>query len=319
MRALHLQEGTLTVRDDAPEPTPCDDEVRVRVLKAGVCATDLALARGYMGFEGIPGHEFVGEALDGEWAGQRVVGEINAACGRCESCRRSAGRHCPDRSVLGILNRPGAFAEMTRLPASNLLRVPDGVPDEAAVFVEPLAAALRIAEQLDLSRFSRALVAGDGRLGLLCAWALHLHGVPVCVAGRHPERSSLLPDGVEVREGWLEEEASDASRRDFDLAVEATGAEQVLPRLLRWLRPEGTLVLKTTTERPMALDLAPFVVDEIAVLGSRCGRFAPALEVLRQGRIPVERWVDSTYRLDQGVQALERAGRPGVLKVLLEP
>lgn len=321
MRGLWLEGGSVRFRDDLDAPVPRQGWSRVRVVRAGVCATDLALARGYMGFTGVPGHEFVGVALDGPWVGQRVVGEINAACGsaECQPCASGLGRHCPERSVLGILGHAGAFAEELQLPDANLLPVPDAVDDDAATFTEPLAAAFEIPEQLELRPGTPALVAGDGRLGLLCAWVLALRGLDVTVAGRHADtRRALLPDSVTFLEGLLEDGAPPPTQR-YPLAVEATGNPDVLARLIRAVEPRGTVVLKTTTERPAQIDLAPLVVDEISLVGSRCGPFAPALEALATGRIPLDRFVQGRYRLEDGAEALSAADRRGVLKILIDP
>lgn len=285
----------------------------MRVRCAGVCATDLALVRGYMDFRGVPGHEFVGEALEGPLAGRRVVGEINAACGRCARCRAGQDRHCEARTVLGILGRPGAFAEELQLPARNLLPVPDHVPDEHAVFCEPLAAALAIGEQVDLGAGQSTLVVGDGRLGLLCAQALALAGCDVALVGRHPERGDHLPAGIRHLGADLE-----AAGGPFDVAVEASGHPAVVARVLSRVKPRGTLVLKTTTERPSELDLARLVVDEIRLVGSRCGRFGPALERLARGEIVLEPWIHARFPLERGPEALQRAAERGVLKVLLD-
>ncbi len=317
MRGLVLEDGRASVRDDLPEPEPGPGESLVEVLVAGVCATDLALRAGYMGFTGVPGHEFVGRALTGPLAGRRVVGEINAGCGTCADCRAGDPRHCATRTVLGILGRPGAFAERLALPSANLLPVPDDVPDDAAVFAEPLAAALQIPADVPLPRGAPALVAGDGRLGLLCAHALHGAGLEVTVAGRHAERTDLLPQGVRLLTGLLEEGAPPPAAR-VPVAVDATGSADVLPRLLPHVAPRGTLVLKTTTERPVTLDLAALVVDEVRLVGSRCGRFAPALDLLAQGSVPVERFVAARRPLAEADRALEEAAAPGVLKVLVD-
>ena len=255
-------------------------------------------------------------ALDGPLAGQRVVGEINAGCGTCERCRGRDPRHCAKRTVLGILGRQGAFAEELVLPAENLLPVPDGVSDETAVFCEPLAAAMEIESQVELRPGTSALVAGDGRLGCLCAYVLARAGVEVTVAGRHPERVELLPAGVRHVTGLLEEDV--APSRDFDLAVEVTGNPKVLQRVLACVRPRGTVVLKTTSEAGAPLDLAPVVIEELTLLGSRCGRFEPALELLREGAIPVERWIHGRYPLSRADEALAHAGRSGTLKILIE-
>jgi threonine dehydrogenase-like Zn-dependent dehydrogenase len=323
MTALVVEGGSARLKRDVPGPPPVAGEARVAVLCAGVCATDLALVRGYMGFAGVPGHEFVGLALEGPLAGRRVVGEINAGCGRCAGCLAGDSRHCPQRTVLGILGRDGAFAEQLRLPARNLLPVPDGLSDDQAVFAEPLAAALRITEQVEVD--GRAvLVAGDGRLGLLCAHVLALAGAEVSVAGRHPERAALLPAGARHLVGLLDgdgngERPSAPPPRLWPLAVEATGNPDVLPRLLRCVEPRGTVVLKTTSERPAEFDLAPVVVAEQSLLGSRCGRLGPALELLASGRIPVGSLIAARYPLERATDALAHAARRGTLKVLIEP
>jgi threonine dehydrogenase-like Zn-dependent dehydrogenase len=318
MKALVLQPGSPPAVREQPRRQPPPGECRVAVLCAGVCATDLALGRGYMGFAGVPGHEFVGRALDGPLAGRRVVGEINAGCGACAECATGDARHCPRRTVLGILGRPGAFAEELLLPARNLLPVPDALDDEEAVFAEPLAAALHVTDALDDDVAGRpVLVAGDGRLGLLCAHALALAGVRVTVAGRHAGRQALLPEGARHVTGLLEEDDAGAGDEGFWAAVEATGDPAVLPRLMRRVRPRGTIVLKTTCERPASLDLAPLVGHEQRLVGSRCGRLGPALDALARRRLPVRRLVDARYALDEAPVALAHAARPGVLKVLV--
>ena len=328
MRALHIDDGRVHFtgtwaapavppgRGGNPDAAREEPEVVVRVLQAGICATDLALARGYMDFAGVPGHEFVGRAEDGPLAGRRVVGEINAACGTCPACRGGTGRHCPNRTVLGILGRDGAFAERLALPAANLHEVPDGVSDDQAVFVEPLAAAFAIGEQVDLARHRRVLVVGDGRLGLLVAQVLARAGLEVDLAGRHPERVAILPAGISHLGDFL---AQGRPGERWELVVEASGDPDVLPRLLPHVAPRGTLVLKTTAERPTTLDLAPLVVDEVRLVGSRCGPFAPALAALADGSVRVESMIEARYPLEEGVRAFEHAGRRGTLKVLIDP
>jgi threonine dehydrogenase-like Zn-dependent dehydrogenase len=319
VRGLYLDSGKLSLRDDLAPPAARAGWSRVAVLQAGICATDQALQKGYMGFAGVPGHEFVGRAIDGPLAGRRVVGEINAGCGDCERCRAGDSRHCPERTVLGIVDHQGAFAEQVALPDRNLLPVPDGVSDDAATFTEPLAAALHIADDVDLKAHRRAIVAGDGKLGLLCAWALALRGCDVTVAGRHHERQDLLPPRARLQTGWLEhDEPPAAGAAAFDLAVDATGNASVLPRLLPLVRPRGTIVLKTTTERPTQADLSLLVVNELRLVGSRCGRFEPALAVLADGAVPVERLVAARFPLAQAQAAFDRAATKGTLKVLLQ-
>jgi threonine dehydrogenase-like Zn-dependent dehydrogenase len=298
----------------AADRGPAGDEVRVRVHVAGLCSTDVALSRGYMAFRGVPGHEFVGTALDGPLSGRRVVGEINAGCGRCPRCAARDPRHCPERTVLGILGRPGAMAEELTLPRDNLLPVPDAVPDDEAVFAEPLAAALALGEAAELAPGTRALVVGDGKLGLLCAWVLSLAGCAVEVRGRHPERAPLLPPGA-VYGGAP---GRDAATSPWPLVVEASGDPALLAASLAAVEPRGTLVLKSTCERPALQDLAPLVVNAIRVVGSRCGRMGPALALLERRVLPLQRWIAGRYRLDDAPRAFERAASGGVLKLLVD-
>lgn len=319
MRGLVAEDGRALLRDDLPRPEPAPGEVRVRVERAGVCATDLALVAGYMDYAGVLGHEFVGVAQEGRYAGQRVVGEINAACGRCAACEAGWERHCPQRSVLGILGRPGAFAEELSLPEGNLHPVAAGISPEAATFAEPLAAAFEIGEQLPLQPGERALVLGDGRLGLLCAQVLARAGLSVEVLGRHPERAARLgANGVPAARAlrWLEGAPSPAPA--YDLVVEATGDPACLAQAFAWTRPRGTVVLKTTSARTEGIDMSPVVIHELKLLGSRCGPFAPALSALERGEVEVQALIDDRFPLEQGERALARAAEPGVLKVLIE-
>lgn len=316
MRGLYVADGEVAFRDDLPPVEARSGECRVRVLSAGVCATDLALARGYMGFRGVPGHEFCGVALDGPLAGRRVVGEINAGCGSCDTCAAGLERHCPTRTVLGILGRAGAFAEELSLPPANLHAVPDDVPTELAVFVEPLAAAFEIAEQVPLRAGTRALVVGDGRLGLLCAQVLALAGLEVDLAGHHRERGGWFPSGIHHRGALLD--GTEPPPERWELVVEATGDPKVLQRALPFVRPRGILVLKTTCEAPASLDLAPLVVDEVTLVGSRCGPFEPALAAIAEGRVVLEPLLAARFPLEDGPRAFERAASPGTLKVQIE-
>lgn len=318
MRGLYIDRGNLALRADLPEPEAAGGWTRVQVRQAGICATDQALARGYMGFSGVPGHEFVGVAIDGPLAGKRVVGEINAGCGHCRACELGDSRHCEGRTVLGIAGLPGAFAERIKLPTANLLEVPDGVSDDVATFTEPLAAALHIGDDVDLEGHRRALVAGDGKLGLLCAAALSLRGCEVTLVGRHPDRAELLGVPVEFASGWLEDDGGDAPVAEFDLAVDATGNPDALPRLLPLVRPRGTIVLKTTSERPAEIDFSALVVNEQRLIGSRCGRFADALAVLSSRALDVRPMISARYGLEDAAAAFEHAGRRGTLKVLLD-
>lgn len=316
MLALRYENNELAVRE--VERPQAREEALVRVLLSGICNTDVEIVRGYAGFEGTIGHEFVGvveEALNAEHlVGRRVVGEINAGCGHCALCRGGDPRHCPNRTVLGIVGRDGAHAEFLRLPVQNLLPVPDEISDERAVFTEPLAAACGITERVELSRETRVAVVGDGKLGLLCAQALALTGASVTLVGKHEEKMRLA-----ARRGIETERVEDAEKRAraFDVVVEASGAESGFALAMKLLRPRGTLVLKSTFHGETRMDAARIVVDEISVVGSRCGRFAPALELLKNGSVDVESLISEQYALSEGVRAMRRATERGVLKVLL--
>lgn len=316
VRALRVRDGS-TALVDVPTPA-ADGEVRVRVTLSGLCNTDRELARGYMAFAGTLGHEFVGVVDDpGDSTlarGTRVVGEINAGCGTCAGCGAGDPRHCAERTVLGILGRDGAHADYLRLPPRNLLAVPDAVSDLQAVFVEPLAAACGILERADVAAGMAVAVIGDGKLGLLCALALAAAGHAPVVVGKHPAKLARA-----ARHGLDTSLATDAPRRGrvFDVVVEASGSASGFALALELLRPLGTLVLKSTFHGQTPIDAARLVIDELRVVGSRCGRFAPALDLLARHAIPVDELVTDVVSLDDGVAALARAGEPGVLKLLL--
>jgi len=315
MNALWLEDGQLSVREiDVP---PADGEALVRVTLSGICGTDLELARGYYPYAGVLGHEFVGEVVESSepsWVGERVVGEINAACGSCAMCRGGHPTHCEARTVLGIVARDGAHAEYVRVPQANLHRVPNGVSDEAAVFAEPLAAALEILEQVHIRPGDRVLLVGAGRLGQLVGRVLALTGAHVRVLARYERQVELLATaGVAC---IAEDEVGE---RCWDVVVEATGSPSGLQTARAALRPRGTLVLKSTYRGEVTLDLGPFVVDEITIVGSRCGPFAPALELLARGEIDPVPLIETRYPLASGVEAMQAAARSGAMKVLLEP
>jgi threonine dehydrogenase-like Zn-dependent dehydrogenase len=316
MRALRVEHGSVELREVAAPLA--EGEALVRVTLSGVCNTDLELARGYAGFAGTIGHEFVGVVEDPGGGplprGTRVVGEINAGCGTCALCASGDPRHCRTRTVLGIVGRDGAHADLLRLPCRNLLRVPDAVPDERAVFAEPLAAACGILERAPAASTSRVAVIGDGKLGLLAAQVLHGAGASVVLVGKHEtKRRIATARGIETTT------IEDARRggRTFDVAVEASGEQSGFDLALDLLRPRGTLVLKSTFHGATPIDAARIVVDEIQVVGSRCGRFAPALDLLARGAVEVDALVSDQLPLARGTLALELAARPGVLKVLL--
>ncbi len=314
MRALRFDGSGVQV-DDIAEPRPCDETVVVRVGLAGICNTDLEIVRGYMGFRGTLGHEFVGVVEEGpdELRGQRVVGEINFACQTCPICIQGLQRHCPLRQVMGILGADGAFADLVRVPVANLHPVPEGVSDEQAVFTEPLAAAFEILEQVHIEPGRDCVVLGDGKLGLLVAQVLHHAGAHVLCVGRHREKLDLVAKR-DIETVLLDEWRGDR----VSLVVEATGSAEGFERAVAALRPRGTLVLKSTVSERPSLDLAPLVVDEIQVVGSRCGPFPPALRALEMGAVDVLSLITERMHLSDGVEALRRAGSHGTLKVLLE-
>jgi 2-desacetyl-2-hydroxyethyl bacteriochlorophyllide A dehydrogenase len=311
MRAIVIENG-VSLRRDYPEPAKLAGEAIVRVRMAGICGTDLELAKGYMGYRGIPGHEFVGEVIEAEdpaLRGRRVVGEINAACGKCRACAEGLGRHCPNRTVLGILGRDGAFAEYLRLPDCNLIALPDSIPDECAVFIEPLAAAYEIFEQVSIPRNQRVLVLGDGRLGALVAMAFKAEGYEVTVGGHHPEKSQ--------RVGLASRPEADLNDR-YDVVIDCTGSNRGFTRALELVRPRGTLILKSTAAASAELNLAPVVINEITVLGSRCGKFAPAIDAMASGKIDPRPLISGTFPLDDGLRAVEEARKSSNLKILLK-
>lgn len=317
MKALRYEDSRLGVVDMA-EPSG-EAEAVVRVTLAGICNTDLEIVRGYAGFAGTLGHEFVGvveSAPEASLVGARVVGEINAGCGRCAQCATGDPRHCPTRTVLGIVGRDGAFAEFLRLPAENLVRVPAEVSDHQAVFVEPLAAAWGITERVSVTPETRVAVIGDGKLGLLCAQALAHTGAPVTLIGKHRHKLRIAAErGIETEvAGNLRSAAL-----NFDVVVEASGAAAGFQLALDLLRSRGVLVLKSTFHGATEMTAARLVVDEISVIGSRCGRFAPALDLLKRKAVDVESLISEEHPLTNGIHAMERAAGHGVLKVLLKP
>jgi threonine dehydrogenase-like Zn-dependent dehydrogenase len=316
MLALRVEKKRLSVKNITKPDRP--DEALVRVLLSGICNTDLEIARGYAGFTGTIGHEFVGlveQSIDRKLVGRRVVGEINAGCGKCDRCRGGDTRHCASRTVLGILGRDGAHAEFLQLPTVNLFPVPDQLSDEHAV-TEPLAAACGILERVKISDSDRVAVIGDGKLGLLCAQVVALTGASVLLVGKHSSKLRIAERrGVETARP---KEATKRARQ-FDVAVEASGSASGFGLALELLRPHGQLVLKSTFHGKTELDTTRIVVDEVSIAGSRCGRFTPALDLLKKGAIDVDSLISEEYPLSNGVHAMRRAATRGVLKVLLRP
>ena len=317
MRGLWLEAQAIRLRDDIPLPVPPEGEALVRVRLAGICNTDLELVRGYYAYTGVPGHEFVGTVEEAagapEWVGRRVAGEINAACGACAACQAGRPTHCEKRTVLGIVARDGAFATHLTLPIQNLHAVPDGLPDEVAVFTEPTAAALELQQQVSVSPADRVVVIGAGKLGHLVAQTLAATGCRLLVAGRSPGPLALL-----AARGIATTTADRLEPRAADLVVECTGHPDGLELARRAVRPRGTIVLKSTYHGKAEVDLARFVVDEITLVGSRCGPFAPALALLASGRVDPRPLVEARYPLAEAVAAFEHAARLGALKVLVD-
>jgi threonine dehydrogenase-like Zn-dependent dehydrogenase len=315
MNALWLEDNRILLRDILKPRKP--NEALIKIRKAGICSTDLELVKGYYPYTGVPGHEFVGEVVqadDWTWVGQRVVGEINVVCGRCEQCINGRSTHCENRSVLGIVNRDGTFAEFTQLPIANLHRVPDSVPDEMAVFTEPLAAALEIQDQIQIKPSDRVLLIGAGRLGQLIAQTLALTGCDLRVVARHVHQQDLLKG-----RGILTISEEDIQPWRWDVVVEATGSPSGFSLARRAIRPRGTMVLKSTYKGELSVNFSSMVVDEIHLVGSRCGPFAPALRLMESKQVDPSVLIMEEFKLSDALKAFERAAETGVLKVLVEP
>jgi threonine dehydrogenase-like Zn-dependent dehydrogenase len=316
MQGLWLEAQQLSLKTDLPTPQPAPGEALVKVLRAGICNTDLELLRGYYPYQGVLGHEFVGLVEQGPSAllNQRVVGSINAACAACEYCDRGIPSHCANRTVLGIVNRNGAFADYLCLPVANLHPIPDSIPTDAATFVEPIAAALQIQEQITITPNDRVIVIGDGKLGQLVAQTIALTGCDLLAIGRHPAKLANL-QARGIRTGW----AAAIRPRSFDIAVECTGNPAGFAAALGALQPRGKLVLKSTYAGKLSVDAAAIVVDEITLVGSRCGPFAGAIDLLAQQKIDVMPLIQGHYALADGLAALAQAQQKGMMKILLEP
>lgn len=314
MNALWLENNKIDLRD-IPQPRK-PNEALIKIRKAGICSTDLELVKGYYPYTGILGHEFVGEVVeagDASWIGQRVVGEINVVCNECEQCLNRRSTHCENRTVLGIVNRDGTFAEFTMLPIANLHCVPDSVPDEMAVFTEPLAAALEIQDQINIKPTDRVLLIGAGRLGQLIAQTLALTGCDLRVVARHNHQQGLL-QARRIR--TISEEELQPWR--WDIVVEATGSPSGFALARKAIRPRGTLVMKSTYKGEMNVNFSSIVVDEINIIGSRCGPFEPALRLMESRQVDPTVLIMNEFKLDHALKAFERAAEAGVLKVLVE-
>jgi threonine dehydrogenase-like Zn-dependent dehydrogenase len=315
MLAVHLEGGRVEMRRVAKPARPAGFAL-IRLVAAGICNTDLELQRGYYGFSGTPGHEFVGEVVEADnskLVGRRVVGEINLACGTCDWCRKGLGRHCPSRTVLGIVKHPGAFSEFFTLPERNLHVLPETIPDEHATFVEPLAATCEVLDQVAIPRGGEVAVLGDGKLGLLVTQVLVEHGARVHLYGRYAAKLMIAAEcGAET----YVTDVLPGSR--YEWVVEATGAPEGLSRAVHMARPRGTVIMKSTVHGAVSLDTAAVVVNEIALVGSRCGRFEPALALLESGLLRVDEMISDRFPLSEAPRAFERAAERGALKVLLQ-
>ena len=320
MLAVHLESGRVTV-EKRPAPRAPSGFAKIRLLAAGICSTDLELQRGYYGFTGTPGHEFVGEVVEvngsaqqkSTWIAARVAGEINLACGHCSWCAHDLGRHCPTRTVLGIVKHPGAFREFLTLPIHNLHRIPKGMPLEHAVFIEPVAAACEILEQVKIGKDDRVAVLGDGKLGLLVAQVLRAHGAQVHLYGRHKEKLKLV-EAVGVTTEILPRKLP---RFAWPMLVDATGSSAGLAAAIEMCQPRGTIVMKSTVHGLVKIDSAPVIVNELTLVGSRCGQFGPAIRLLASGKVRVADMISAEYSLADAPKAFRRAATQGVMKVLL--
>jgi threonine dehydrogenase-like Zn-dependent dehydrogenase len=315
MRAL-LFDGQLHLRTDYPDPVPMPGESIVKVSLAGICGTDLEITRGYMQYRGVPGHEFVGRVVQSENAtltNRRVVGEINAACGKCNPCIDGMGRHCATRTVLGILGRDGAFAEYLRLPDANLIPLPDAIADESAVFIEPSAAAFEIFDQVHLRHTDRIAVLGDGRLGAIVALALRGEQFAPVVAGRHPVKLKRLAAL------GLQTQSVDELTPGYDVVIDCTGRSEGLALAIAIVRPRGTIILKSTAAAGVVMNLAPVVINEVSIVGSRCGRFRPAIDALAAHKCDPRTLIDGEFSLADGAAAFAAAADKSKFKILIRP
>jgi alcohol dehydrogenase len=315
MLAVHLEKGRVEVRKQ-PLPRVPEGFARIRLLTAGICSTDLELQRGYYGFSGTPGHEFVGEVTecaDKKWIGKRVCGEINLACGECEWCKRKLGRHCPTRTVLGIVKHPGAFREFLTLPVRNLHEVPKSITTEQAVFVEPVAAACEILDQVKIPKGSPVAVLGDGKLGLLIAQVLQAHGAKVHLFGRHREKMRL----TEFAGVTTSIAGKSLPQREFAFTVDSTGSSEGLQSAISMTVPRGTVIMKSTVHGLVSINTAGPIVDEITLVGSRCGRMEAAIPLLKSGKVRVDAMISDRFTLDRAPEAFAKAATKGVMKVLL--
>lgn len=315
MKAIYFDGKKPILKSDYPEPK--NDEIKIKVILAGICGTDIEIFKGYMNFVGIPGHEFVGrvvEANDSKLIGKKIVGEINVGCGKCDECRNGLERHCRQRTVLGIFKRDGAFAEYITLPKENVHVIPESISDEEAVFAEPLAAAFEILEQIEIKPEWKIAIVGDGRLAQLVSRVLIMSNKNITCFGRHQNKLDMLSKiGITAKTGITEKDF-----QVFDLVVEATGRDSGFEDSIKLVKPRGKLVLKSTIASHGKIDLTPAIINEVQIIGSRCGPFNPAITALTTGTVKVDELIDKTYPIDKYDEALTYASKPGTLKVLLK-
>ncbi len=316
MRALFFRKGKLQYLTDYPVPKPKKNEALLKVTHAGICNTDFEITKGYTGFQGVLGHEFVGvveKCNVKDLLGKRVVGEINIGCGICDYCKRQMQNHCPERSVLGILNKDGVFAEYVTLPVRNLHLISDFISDEEAVFIEPLAAAFEITQQIDIMPYNKVCVLGDGKLGLLVGQALSLTNCVLVVVGKHREKLAVLE-----KRGIKTKLISNFNDKEFDIVVDCTGSPSGIETALNIVKPKGKIILKTTIAKKRSIDLNKVVVNELTLIGSRCGPFSPAIKALELKRLDVYPLISKQFFLEDGIKAFKYAARKGVLKVFFK-
>lgn len=317
MKALVFKQGKLFMNKNYPRPHPEQNEALIKISVAGICNTDLEIKKGYMGFQGILGHEFVGrveKCRDKALEGKRVVGEINVGCRKCHYCKNHLQNHCRNRTVLGILKKDGVFAEYITLPVRNLHVLPHSVSDFEAVFVEPLAAAFEITKQLTIKPYNNVCVLGDGKMGLLVAQVLSMTGCRLVSVGKHEEKLSILKRrGIKTKKL-----RSISEERKFDVVIDCTGSVKGIEIASKIVKPQGTIVMKTTTSRERTIDMNYMVINEVSLIGSRCGPFVPAIRALRSRSVDVRPLVSKVYQLEEGIEALRRAEQRGVLKILIQ-
>jgi len=312
----------LILKNNIPIPVPKKNEALIRILLAGICNTDLEIIKGYMGFKGILGHEFVGiveECRNKRWIGKRVTGEINAGCGKCSYCKNALENHCPHRKVLGIFNKDGAFADYLTLPVKNLHIIPENISDEEAVFIEPLAACYEVLEQVRINKSNVAIVLGDGKLGLLMAQVIKNTACKLCLIGRHKEKLSIARGlGIDVVSVKQSLKVQKLKLTKADIVIDCTGAPQGLDLAMEVAKPKGKIILKSTFASKSYLNLSPVVINEFSIIGSRCGPFKKAIDALKNHEVKISPLIYKIFPLNEGLKAFKVSCEKKTLKVLLK-